>query len=246
VTKSFLHLSAAMAAILSATALAAPARGEAPAAQAQANSADARLRALYESDWQWRMDDSFRVKKEGQWVAGAHLPHVDAATQQKRLSHFEQMLAELNKIPIDQLSHEERINAAVFRTNLENDISDLRFREYEMPFDSDSSFWTYLNPRQGYRTAEEYRRYISRMREIPRYFDEQIVNMRAGLKRGFSVPRSTLEGRDGSIVPFANIDVAENPFYEAFEDMPASIPEAEQAKLKAEGQAVIREVVAPA
>ena len=30
------------------------------------------------------------------------------------------------------------------------------------------------------------------MREIPRYFEEQIANMRAGLARGFSVPRATL------------------------------------------------------
>src|SRR3546814_5196205 len=68
-----------------------------------------------------------------------------------------------------------------------------------MPFNSDSSFWSYLNPRQGYRTAEKYRRYLGRMRDVPRYFDEHIVNMRAGLERGFSVPRVTLEGRDASL-----------------------------------------------
>jgi hypothetical protein len=39
----------------------------------------------------------------------------------------------------------------------------------------------------------------SRLRDVPRYFDQQIANMRAGLARGFSVPRAVLDGRDGSI-----------------------------------------------
>ncbi|HEY9553667.1 DUF885 domain-containing protein [Allosphingosinicella sp.] len=192
------------------------------------------------------MKEYGRVKEEGEWVEGDTLPHVDAATQLRRLAYWEKTLAALKETPVDQLSPEERINAAVFRTNLEQDISDAEFREWEMPFNSDSSFWSYLNPRQGYRTAEKYRRYLGRMRDVPRYFDEHIVNMRAGLERGFSVPRVTLEGRDASLVPFTSPDPAENPFYDAFEDMPDSIPEAEQAKLRAEAETIIRESVAPA
>ena len=241
----FLSFSAALLASLSATALTAPAFAQAPAA-AEQNSADARLRALYEAEWQWRMREFGQIKEEGEWTSGGHLPQVDAESHLRRLAYWEKTLAALNEIPFDQLSQEERINAAVFRTNLEHDIADARFREWEMPFDSDSNFWSYLNPRQGYRTAEEYRRYISRMRDIPRYFDQHIVNMRAGLGRGFSVPRVTLEGRDSSIVPFTSIDMAENPFFNAFEDMPNTISEAEQAKLRAEAEAVIRETVAPA
>lgn len=243
--KSLLLLSVAMLG-LSATVEAPAAAQPSVAAPEPAAGADARLRALYEADWAWRVNEYHRVEQEDEWVAGDHLPQVDAKSQLRRLAYLERTLAALNEIPVEQLSHEERINAAVFRINLENDISDARFREWEMPFDSDSSFWTYLNPRQGYRTAEEYRRYISRMRDIPRYFDQHIANMRAGLKRGFSVPRSTLEGRDASIVPFTNPDPAGNPFFDAFDDMPDSITSAEQAKLRAEGETVIRETVAPA
>ena len=78
-------------------------------------------------------------------------------------------------------------------------------------------------------SAADYRRYIARMRDIPRYFDEQIVNMRAGLARGFSVPRATLAGRDASIASFADRNVVENPFYAAFKNMPSIIPAARAA-----------------
>src|SRR5690606_1310761 len=120
-----------------------------------------------------------------------------------------------------QLSEGERVNAAVFRTNLEIAIADARFREWEMPFNSDSSFWSYLAERQQLRDAAAYRRYIGRMRDTPRYFREQIANMRAGLARGFSVPRVTLEGRDQSIASFTEANIERNPFYAPFTTMPA-------------------------
>ncbi|MFC7498236.1 DUF885 domain-containing protein [Enterovirga sp. GCM10030262] len=245
-TKNLLPLATLLLAGLSPIALAAPATAQTASATAEAAGADARLRALYDAEWAWRMNEYHRVKQDEDWVAGDRLPDVDAAAQSRRLAYLEKTLAQLQAIPVDQLSPEERINAAVFRTNLEHDISDARFREWEMPFDSDSSFWTYLNPRQGYRTAEEYRRYLNRMRDIPRYFDQHIVNMRAGLERGFSVPRVTLTGRDSSIVPFTDADSARNPFYDAFEMMPDGIPAAEQAALRAEAETVIRDAVAPA
>ena len=84
-----------------------------------------------------------------------------------------------------------------------------------MPFNSDSSFWTYLDESQPFDDAAGYRRYIARMRDIPRYFDEQIVNMRAGLARGFSVPRATLDGRDQSIATFIVADPDKSSFLQA-------------------------------
>ncbi|MGZ9909686.1 hypothetical protein ACXYS1_26670, partial [Escherichia coli] len=78
-------------------------------------------------------------------------------------------------------------------------IEDARFAEWEMPFDSDSNFWTYWDAPTGFQTVKEYEDYIARMNALPRYFREQIANARAGLRRGFSVPAVTLAGRDASL-----------------------------------------------
>ena len=48
-------------------------------------------------------------------------------------------------------------------------------------------------------------KYLDRLGQIPAYFDQQIANMRAGLKRGFSVPREVLKGRDVSIAAVADL-----------------------------------------
>lgn len=209
--------------------------------------ADAELRELYESDWAWTQREyGFIELPDGRTERGGSLPAVDPETQARRLRHWRDTLAALDAIPMDDLSDEEQVNALVFRTNLEHNIGDATYREWEMPFDSDSSFWTGLNPRQPFTGMDQYTRYIERMNDLPRYFDEQIANMRAGLKRGFSVPRATLDGRDASIVPYANTDSASNPFYQAFADMPDSIPQSDQAELRAEASRVISEKVAPA
>ncbi|MFL6786262.1 MAG: DUF885 domain-containing protein [Sphingomicrobium sp.] len=210
-------------------------------------AADTKLRALYDSYAAWDAKESEVFEdSRGETKPTAHLQHVDEASQLRRAAHLRELLDQLNAIPIQQLSPAEQVNAAVFRTILENAIGEARFHQWEMPFNSDSSFWTYLDSRRSFTSADEYRRYISRLREIPRYFDEQIVNMRAGLKRGFSVPKATLTGRDASISTFIVDDPTKSSFYKAFEDMPSTIPAADQQAIRAEGAAAVRDAVMPA
>jgi uncharacterized protein (DUF885 family) len=235
-------------AIAGAAAIVAPVHAQAPAAahQPAPSAADRRLKALYDGYAAWDAKESGNFQdSRGETKPADYLPRVDAATQQRRAAHLQDLLKQLTAIPVAQLSPAEKVNAAVFRTILENAISHAHFRLWEMPFNSDSNFWTYLDAKP-LQDAAEYRRYIARMRDVPRFFDEEMVNMRAGLTRGFSVPRATLEGRDASIAAFLADDVTKSPFYKAFEKMPATIPAAEQQALRAEGQAAIRDAVQPA
>src|SRR3546814_2722880 len=118
-----------------------------------------------------------------------------------------------------------------------------------MPFNSDSSFWSNLAfmARRPMRDARAYRNYIGRLADVPRYFDQQVANMRAGLARGFSVPRAVLDGRDVSIANVAGLDDPEpSAFWKPVEKMPTSIPEAEQEQLRAEARKAIGEQLIPA
>src|SRR6185312_14687715 len=95
--------------------------------------------------------------------------------------------------------------------------------------------------------ADAVRNYIAKLDDVPRYFDQQIANMRAGLKRGFSVPRAVLEGRDVSIASYAEVkSPEESEFYAPLKKLPSSIPAEEQKKLQADAARAIREHVIPA
>jgi uncharacterized protein (DUF885 family) len=219
-----------------------------PAVQGPApTAADLKLRALYNGYSAWAAKEGgYFETEEGEQKPTDYIPHVDATTQQRQAAHLQDLLNQLNAIPANQLSPAEQVNAAVFRTVLENALIEAKYRTWEAPFNSDSSFWTYLNEDHQLRDAAEYQRYIARMRQIPRYFDEQIANMRAGIARGFTVPKATLNGRDKSIEAFVSASPEKTPFYKAFETMPSNIPAAEQAALRQQAVAAIAEAVMPA
>jgi uncharacterized protein (DUF885 family) len=185
------------------------------------------------------------VDAKGETQPGSSLPKVDSASQLRRLAERRALLNRLNAIPPARLSRSDRVNAAVLRTVLEAEIADARFREWEMPVNSDSNFWTYLDRSEPLADAAAARRYIGRMRDLPRYFGEQIANMEAGLKRGFTPPAVTLRGRETSIAAFLKAP-PENAFFAAFRSLPSTIPASEQAALRAEGEQAIRDSVIPA
>ncbi len=213
---------------------------------------DRKLQAIYNTEWTWRQrshgddeDDDPRPHIR------PDLPRVDAAAQAARLKYWEDVLTRLETIHPDKLSPGERINFAVYRAQIVTLANAQRFREYERPVNSDSAFWSGLtmdaDDHSAFRTAKDYGNDIARLRDIPRFFAEEIANMRAGLARGFTPPRATLAGRDASITPLADAKTPEaTPFYKPFEAMPAGIPADQQVKLRAEAAEVLRTQVIPA
>ncbi|HEY4212987.1 MAG TPA: DUF885 family protein [Steroidobacteraceae bacterium] len=209
-------------------------------------SADARLRAIYTAEWKWR-DNELPDDENSSRPVAPHLPKVDPSAQQARLRYWESVLQQLQKIDRAQLSPAERVNFDVYRPQIEVLVANQRFRDYEMPANSDSTFWTDIGytARRTFRTPTDYRNWISQMRDLPRYFHEQMDEMRAGLKRGFTPPRITMQGRDASITAVTNAKPEDSLFYTPFKEMPA-VPESERAALRAEALQVIRDPVQPA
>jgi uncharacterized protein (DUF885 family) len=214
--------------------------------------ADARFQALYKAEWAWRMQQAPGWDEDSDSAGrppADRLPDVGPDAQAARLAYLERVLAQLDAIDPATLSPAERVDYAVYRPQLEHMAAEIRFRDYEMPFNSDSAFWSDLGfmAQADLRDAAGYRAYAARLRDVPRYFDQQIANMRAGLARGFSVPRAVLDGRDGSIAMVAGLrDPEAAALWAPYRKMPATIPAAEQAALRAEARAAIRDAVVPA
>jgi uncharacterized protein (DUF885 family) len=221
-----------------------------------APSADERFKAIYTAEWKWReqqfpglgsdddddADDASATPKD-------RLASVDPKSQQVRLVYWDDVLHKLDGISRQSLSLENRINFDVYKPQIENLAADLRFRTYEMPFNSDSQFWSDLGfmSERHLKNAKQAGDFIATLNDFPRYFDENIANMRAGLKRGFTVPRAVLDGRDASISAYINVSSPqESDFYKPFVHLPDSVPSDEQARLRAECADAIHHRVIPA
>jgi uncharacterized protein (DUF885 family) len=216
------------------------------APRARPSSADARLRKIYTTEWEWRQDQ-FPDDEDSQRPIADHLPRVDPAAQQMRLRYWQEVLQQLQGIDRARLSSAEQVNYDVYVPQIRALIADQQFRDYEMPANSDSTFWTDIGytARRTFRTARDYRNWIAQMHDIRRYFHEQMDEMRAGMKRGFTPPRITLEGRDTSITAVTDATPEESLFYTPFRDM-VGVPEADRAALREQAIQVIRDAVQPA
>jgi len=207
------------------------------------------FRDLYTREWQWRQHQFAGADDEdSQGQAASHLPEVDAATQAMRERYWSDVLAQLNAIPEHQLTQEDQVNYEVYKQQIETLLTDQKFKTWQMPFNSDSAFWSDLGftARGDFNNAKDYQNYLGKLHDIPRYFDEQIANMRLGLTRGFTQPKVILQGRDQSIAAVADATGEKNLFYAPFKQMPASIPAAQQAALRDQALAAIRQDVIPA
>jgi uncharacterized protein (DUF885 family) len=213
---------------------------------ANKESADSRFAAIYTAEWKWRREQ-FPDDEDSQGPIQEHLPKVDPETQESRLRMWTDTLAKLDAIPREELSPAERLNYDVYRPQIRTLLANQQFRDFEMPANSDTTFWTDLGytARRPFRGIQDYRNWLSQMRDIPRYFREQIDEMRSGLKRGFTPPQVTMKGRDASITAVTDASPEQSLFYTPFKDMPG-IADADRTALRAQAVAVIHDSVQPA
>jgi uncharacterized protein (DUF885 family) len=211
----------------------------------QASEVDVLARKIYSDDWAWRQEHLLEPRDDERVMRG--LPHVDAKAQAAALSHWREVAAQLSALPATGLSPAEAVNYEVFRRQIDVLIANLRFRDYEMPVNSDTNFWSDFGStaRLEFRGEQEYRNWLAQMRYIPRFFAEQQAQMQAGLGRGFTPPAATLVGRELSLVPVIDREPEQTFLYLPFIDM-RSVAPALREGMRSEARAVIRDEVQPA
>ena len=229
-------------------AAAALAMGAPAGASAAETTQRARFGAIFEAEWAWRQKE-FPDDDDMEREIAPYLPDVSPAAQGRRLAVWREVQSKLALIDAAKLDEEGRIDLAVYRGQIAALVASQTYRDWEMPFNSDSSFWSSMTrvAWRTFRTEANYRNYIAQLRQTPRYFDDQIANMRLGLGRGFTPPKVTLTGRDASAAAVAQAPSPQATiFYKPFETMPAEMSPALAAKLRAQGAAAIGEAVIPA
>jgi uncharacterized protein (DUF885 family) len=202
-----------------------------------------RLRALFDREWEVRLAESpLFATSVGRHEWNDRLPSMRPEDLERRRQTWQAMLDELAAIDRDALDAGGRINAEIFRRQLEDRVLDHRFGGYRLPINADSGFHTGLArlPKEvPLATAGDYENYIARLAAMPRYFDEQIALMRQGLATGMTVPRVTLEGYETTIASHVVDEIQESVFWAPFKAFPTTVPAAEHERLRRSGAAAV-------
>ena len=221
-----------------------------PFPQGPPTKAGIELKEIHTADRKWRETQRGYVdpRRFGR-IQPKEFRSVDPATQAKEYEHLKSVAAQLDKIDVASMSESEHINLEIYQYQIRTQLDSQKFKEWEKPVNSLESFWAGAQGtgQRGFRTEQDYLNYLEWLSDLPRFFDENTANMKAGLARGFTPPRITLQGRDQTIAPIANAKSAdETPYWKAFQHMPSTINLAEQARLRAAGKDVIESKVIPA
>jgi len=218
------------------------------ACPATAGALEERFEALAAKEWAWRQQ-SLQSEEANRNGIPRHLPDESLANQQARRGYWTDVLRQLEAIDPASLSPAVQEDYGVYRMQIETLLDGQRFRDFEKPLNSDSSFWADLGyyARKPLRGESDAEHMLSLMRDVPRFFAQNIDNMRAGLRRGFTPPRVIMAGRDRSIADVAEARApTDTLWYEPFRSLPASIPAERQAELRSQAQAIIRDQIIPA
>lgn len=211
---------------------------------------EARLRALHEREWAWYRQEFAGADDEDHVAAAAdHLPRVDAATQATRTAYWQAVLAELETIPRSALGAGAQVDAQVFEARIRILLDDQAFRAWELPFNSDTAFWSNLGftARRPFEERADAERYLGILDDIPRHFDEQIENLRAGLALGFSLPQAVMAGPLSSLAQVLEAaSIEDSLFYSPFRALPVRIPANAHAGLREAARERIERRVLPA
>ncbi|MGL6161622.1 DUF885 domain-containing protein [Microbulbifer sp.] len=215
-----------------------------------AATATEQLQSIIDDHWQYSLkEDPIMAGRMGVPDYNDRLPAVAPEDRARRLKKEKQFLARLEAIDAAQLSEPDRVNRDLLTWVLRNSTESNELFLGRIPLNTFYSFYTSaLDASDGLamnRTAD-YQDYIARIRDFDRYFNENIANMREGIKSGFVLPKIVVEG----IAPTVRAQVYDDPkqssLYEPFENMPASIPQKEQQRLRKAGERAIKETAIPA
>ncbi len=220
------------------------------AACAPAPDARDQLYALFDEDWAARLVESPQFATSvGDHSRNDELADVSLEAIERRVERRRDVLRRLEEIDVSGLSAADRINARMFERQLRSSVQGFEFGGYEMPLNADSGFhmgFARMHRPMPFRTADHYDDYIARMRAIPAYFEQQQGHMRAGIERGFTLPRVTLDGYEDTISAHIVDDPRDSAFWAPFEEVPASVGEMDRERILTDAEAAITDAVVPA
>ena len=158
-------------------------------------------------------------------------------------------LARFEAIDTAGFPDQEVLNKELMVRDLKMGIEGARFKPWEMPVNQFSGI--HIDAPQlvsvlSFESVKDYEDYISRLKQISRVFDQNIVQMRKGMAEGLMPPKILLDQVVTQADGIAKTEPEKSPFAHPFEKFPDAIPEADRKRLHDEGITVIRDSIIPA
>ena len=168
----------------------------------------------------------------------------------RRIREERAFLARLDAIPADGLSGQDRVNRAILRRLLAEDVEADGFGQRDMLFTTYAGWhqsFAGLARGLSFRTRADYESYLTRIAQYPQLNDQALALTASAVRGRFVLPCSVLANHERSIAGVIVTDPTRSRFYEPFAGQrPAAIPAADWRALQARARTLITGTINPA
>jgi uncharacterized protein (DUF885 family) len=233
-----------------ASALCAQALTAAPAAAASPAERSNELSALFHDYWEAYLKYSPETASEiGDNRYNDKISDNSVQAYNDWLAQEQNFLMQLAAISPDGLSDQEKLSRELLLRDLTTDQEASEFKEWEMPVNQMSGIQTeypQLVAELSFKTVKDYDDWIARLHAIPHAFDQVMTDMSIGVDDHRVPPKYLMQKVLDQVNDLAGQKPEDSPFALPLKNFPASIPAAEQTRIKTEMLRAISKEVLPA
>jgi uncharacterized protein (DUF885 family) len=189
------------------------------------------------------------IERQTDSTDGPGWPDVSKAADERRTAALEALQAQLAALPSSPEGSEDALTRRLLDWRLGILIEAARYDEARVPFNNGDGFFNagnYAAETTVIRTDADAVAWIARLRALPVYFDQQLDNLRRGIRTGFVQPQPTAQAVLAILKVAAEQPPAASPLLAPLQHLPATIPAARQTALRADGLAAVEQAVKPA
>ncbi len=153
-----------------------------------------------------------------------------------QLAREQRFLMRLATIDSTGFTEQEKISQELLIRRFETDQEAAEFKEWEMPIDQMGGIYSdypELAAELTFTTVKDYDDWNTRLEALPRAFAQVTENMSIGMEDGRVPPKYLLEKALEQVQELANQKPEDSPLALPLKRIPASIPAAEQERIKA-------------
>lgn len=177
------------------------------------------------------------------------LPDMSAATLAAQSQQRQMWLSKLQQFDATKLTEQQQINHAILAYILKDAISEYQYGAHLIPITAESGFHSdlaFMVSGTEFKTKQDYQDYLTKLKTIPVYMQQQTQWMQQGLTTGMTQPKAVLAGFEQSILAFVSKTAEQNVFYQPFHQKPDFIDMNSWAALQREAQQVVEQQLNPA
>ncbi|CAI3790798.1 DUF885 domain-containing protein [Rheinheimera sp. MM224] len=177
------------------------------------------------------------------------LPDMSAATLAAQAKQRQQWLDKLQQVDVATLTEQQQINHTILVYSLKDAIAEYQYGAHLMPLTSESGFHSdlaFMVSGTEFNTKQDYLDYLSKLKTIPAYMQQQTDWMKQGLATGMTQPKAVLVGFDQSILAFISKTPEQNVFYRPFNQKPEFVDADSWVVMQQQAKQVVDQQLNPA